>query len=364
MLRPLLTLTALAILLQSSCVAVRTGQDGEPSGASRNKSAKQSLLAGFQLFNGAVERAPETVLADLEEARSSASGDELKAIDTLLPILGDQVHHQPVSPAAERLLGKLLQQYGKEHPEDFEVQLTVAKGLDRVETDLQTGSGSGSSGDGDTSTPAATVTRALTLSGTFPNQSLAHEYLAKVLASAGGDQLSGMRSYVRCLQLDPNSVPCRNGLKLMAAEYTQPICVEYAKSKFSVQRAYSQAKRLGARATSVTLMGQKLYLDPRLALTGGDIQEISKAATKGDDSWLVTLTPEGAQRYFTLTTELASKQDFALIRINGKAVSAPRVLSPVDGGQLSITLGGFDPAKLCQQNRRRSLPPDLADVIR
>ena len=363
MLPPNLGVISLLLLQLCSCVAARHGQDGEPSAASRSKSAKQSLLAGLQCFNGATDRAPSAVLSDLDDSRAFASSEELKAIGTLQPILSGQVNHQPLSPAEERLLGILLQQFGKDHPEDFEVQLTVAKGLDRVERDLQTRIGGGTTGDGESFTPAATVLRALTLVGAFANQSRAHEYLAFMLTSAGGDQLSGMRSYLRCLQLDPGSIPCRTGFKLMAADYTQPKCVEYSRGKFSVQRAYSQAKRLAIGAASVTVQGQKLYTDPRLSLTGSDIQEISPASAPSDHTWVVTLTPSGAQHYFSLTSELAAKQDYALIRIDGIPVAAPRVMSPVDSGQLSIPHAGINPAKICQKTQRRSLPPDLVDVV-
>ena len=362
--RPLLVAVLLLLLQQSGCVAARYGDGSEPSGASRSTTAKQSLLAGFQLFNGALERAPTQVLGDLDEARGGASGEELKAIDTLKPLLEDQLSHQPISPASERLLGRLLQQFGKEHSDDFEVQLTVAIGLDRIDKDLQATTGHEAVGDSDSITSTSSVVRALTLVGAFPNQSRAHAYLAKMQASAGGDQISGMRSYVRCLQLDPNSVPCRTGFKLMAAEFTKATCTAYSPAKFSIQRAYSQTKR-GSKSTSlVTLNDRRFYVDQRIALNGNDLQDISPAAASADDTWLVTLTPEGAQRYAALTSELAAKQDFVLIRIDGKAVSAARVFSTVDSGQLSIPRSGVDPAKLCQKSQRRSLPPDLVDLVR
>ena len=360
---PNLAVVILVLLQLCGCIAARHGQEGEPSGASPNRSAKQSLLAGFQYFNGTADRTPAVVLGDLGESRDGASSEELKAIDALRPILGGLVNHQPLSPTDEGLLGKLLQQFGKEHPEDFEVQLAVAKGLDRVERDLQTRISGSATGDSESFTPAATVLRGLTLVGAFPNQSRAHEYLALMLASAGGDQLSGMRSFVRCLQLDPGSIPCRTGFKLLAADYIQPKCLEYGRSKFSIQRAYRQAKRLAAGATSVTVLGQKFYPDPRLSLTGSDIQEISPALAQSDHTWLVTLTPSGAQRYFSLTSELAAKQDYALIRIDGKPVAALRVMSPVDSGQLGIPQAGINPAKICQKTQRRSLPPDLTDAV-
>jgi hypothetical protein len=249
----------------------------------------------------------------------------------------------------------------RDHPEDFDLQLATTKGLDFIGNILHSNATKASSPEEEGSGAPNALSRALSLVGKFPNQSRAHAHLAEVLAVSGGDQVTAMRSFVRCLQLDPNNRDCRSGLKSLAAEYSRPRCREYKQSGFAVHRA--GVKAAGSKSRKFTVDKLELFIDGSPLLTGVDIAEVVAASSNPAQS-LVTLKPNAAARFEVQTEDVAKTEGYLVILLNGKAVGAPRVLSPVSNGQLSLSVSGSKLDGVCKSFDTRKLPADVVGILR
>lgn len=83
------------------------------------------------------------------------------------------------------------------------------------------------------------------------------------------------------------------------------------------------------------------YTLGKVELDGGNVSGVKAGAGTGVD-WIVNLTldQEGTQAFGRLTTDLAKKtppQNQLAIVVNGRAVTAPTVMSPITAGKIQIS---------------------------
>ena len=350
----------LLLPLLGACVLMRTGTDSDPAAA--KKTAPESLLAAVQFLSGGVGQQAQSILEDLDRAETTANTGELYAIKKLRPLIEQLQEKDPsLKPRDNANAAKVMNLVARDHPEDFDLQLATTKGLDFIGNILHSNATKASSPEEEGSGAPNALSRALSLVGKFPNQSRAHAHLAEVLAVSGGDQVTAMRSFVRCLQLDPNNRDCRSGLKSLAAEYSRPRCREYKQSGFAVHRA--GVKAAGSKSRKFTVDKLELFIDGSPLLTGVDIAEVVAASSNPAQS-LVTLKPNAAARFEVQTEDVAKTEGYLVILLNGKAVGAPRVLSPVSNGQLSLSVSGSKLDGVCKSFDTRKLPADVVGILR
>ena len=350
----------LLLPLLGACVLMRNGTDSDP--ATAKKTAPESLLAAVQLLGGGVGQQGQSVLEDLNAAETTANTGELYAIKKLRPLIEQLQEKDPsLKPRDYANAAKVMNIIARDHPEDFDLQLATTKGLDFIGNILHANATQARSPEEEGSGAPNALSRALNLVGRFPNQSRAHAHLAEVLAVSGGDQVTAMRSFVRCLQLDPNNRDCRSGLKSLAAEYRRPRCREYKRDGFTVHRA--GVKAVGSKSRKFTVDKLELFIDGVPLLTGVDIAEVVSAPGSASQT-VVTLKPNAAARFEVQTEDLARADGYLIVLLKGTAIGAPRVLSPVSNGQLSLAVHGYKLDEVCKSFDVRKLPADVIGILR
>ncbi len=343
-----------------ACVLMRTTTDSDP--ATARKSAPEALLVAVQLLGGGVGEQAQQVLKDLDQAESTASTSELSAIKKLRPLVERLTEADPTLSAKDYSnAAKVMNLIARDHPDDFDLQLATIKALDFVGQILHSSSTQVNSPEDEGAGAPNAMSRALGLVGKFPNQSRAHAHLAEVLAASGGDQLTAMRSFVRCLQLDPNNKECRSGLRAVTREYGRARCREYRADAVTVHRAVPKAK--GRNWQRVVVGKQSLMMDKVALLDGRDIAEVAEVPGQRSQS-MITFRPSAAAKFEGWTEELAQSESYLVIKVGGKAVAAPRVLSSAGSGQLAVSVASSTVDKSCKLYERRRLPDDVASVLR
>lgn len=341
----LVTLALLGAAL-TGCVATRTRELSEAP-----KSAKQALLNAVGVFDGMSKLPAADALADLEDFQKEGSLKEQDLIDELMPSLDrltqkdvkiDQGDYRTVLSVMDRMT--LL------YPDDFDLQLRLTQSMAAVERAL--GPDSGGSG----------VTNARLLAARFSGQARAHELLGRLTVESDGALIEAVRSYARCLDLDPSNAKCKDGLKATAKAYTQPKCTVFHKDRLGLYAATEKpAGKTKAQGRKVVVDKQTLYLEREPGLTGADVQEMVKAGDRTDAGVDVILTPRGSARFADLTARLAGK-GFLVIMVDGKAKSAPKVMSAVETGRFRLA-EAVDMKRLCKKMEGDKLPPDLAGKV-
>jgi hypothetical protein len=339
---------------------MRTTTDSDPS--TSKKSAPEALLVAVQLLGGGVGEQAQQVLKDLEQAESTATPGELGAIKKLRPLVGRLTESDPTLSAKDYAgAARVMNLIARDHPDDFDLQLATTKALDFVGQILHSSATQLTSPEDEGAGAPNAMSRALSLVGKFPSQSRAHAHLAEVLAASGGDQLTAMRSFVRCLQLDPNNKECRSGLRALTREYSRARCREYRPEAVTVHRATKKAKGRGWQR--IVVGNQNLMMDKSALLTGRDVAEVSDIPGQRGQS-LITLRPSAAALFEGWTQEMAQTESYLVVQVAGKAVATPRVLSAADSGQLTVNVASAVVDKSCRLFERRRLPDEIASILR
>ncbi|MBM4253775.1 MAG: hypothetical protein FJ146_17550 [Deltaproteobacteria bacterium] len=350
----------LLLPLLGACVLMRTAPDSDPAAA--KKSAPEALLVAVQLLGGGVGEQAQQVLRDLDQAEATATPGELGAIKKLRPLVERLTASDPTLSAKDYArAARVMNLIARDHPDDFDLQLATTKALDFVGQILHSSPTQLTSPEDERVGAPNALSRALSLVGKFPSQSRAHAHLAEVLTASGGDQLTAMRSFVRCLQLDPNNKECRSGLRVLTKEYTRARCREYRSDAVTVYRAAPKAKGRGWQR--VTVGKQILMMDKAPLLNGTDIAEVSDLPGQRGQS-MMTLRPAAAARFEGWTEEMAQNESYLVVQVAGKAVAAPRVLSAAGNGQLTLNVASATVEKSCRLFERRRLPDDIASILR
>ena len=64
------------------------------------------------------------------------------------------------------------------------------------------------------------------------------------------------------------------------------------------------------------------------------------------------------------TEDLARADGYLIVLLKGTAIGAPRVLSPVSNGQLSLAVHGYKLDEVCKSFDVRKLPADVIGILR
>jgi hypothetical protein len=368
-------------LLLTGCVFARSTHavtsDSAPSVA-------RVLVQGYGLFDGAGKGTPEEVLAALKAAQSTAQGAEKLDVDGLIPLVQKLAAGvQTLTPDDYRAVAKLMERTMATHPDDFDLQLSLASGIDTLDAVAR---GSGDPGEG-----GEALTRARALAARFPGQARAHAHLGQVIAATGGDEVQALRCFARCLSLDPGNLSCRGSFRTLADEYERPRCSKFKTDAFGLHPAYERGQGpRGSGREEVRVGGQTLGMEKAAALDGADVEDIdiggrpaggagsgAQAVGRGEDGTAfrpvdgpevgmltIYLTPAAAARFSDLTARLARERGYLAIVANGTVVSAAKVMSQMDGGSLQIDGTGIDLKTLCATFETTGLPDDLQGIRR
>ena len=122
-------------------------------------------------------------------------------------------------------------------------------------------------------------------------------------------------------------------------------------------------KAAGSKSRKFTVDKLELFIDGSPLLTGVDIAEVVAAPSSPSQS-VITLKPNAAARFEAQTEDVAKTEGYLVILLNGKAVGAPRVLSPVSNGQLSLSVSGPKLDGVCKSFDTRKLPADVVGILR
>lgn len=355
------------MLAVSGCVASRSGTEAEPSAeTSSGRTPKESLLAALALFDGSGRVAPKTLIAELERLRGKVPSPERELVERTLPLLRRyEAAPESIGALDLRNAGDLMAKLAAAYPRDFELQLATAAGIHRIES---TGGEDGGPRIEADAASRSSLARAEALVAGFPGEARAYAHLAGVLSSHENKALAAMRAYVKCAELDPRQKACLSGFQTLADDWLKPRCAAFKESGFGAHAAYEKpAKAL----TKVTVSGRMLFMEPRPALTGAHVQDVTETPPEGGaraggsagatHALQIALTPQGAGRYADLTRAVADKSGYLAIRIGKELVAAPRVMSAIDSGLL--VLGSDKPLPwrdMCVRFETRRLPPDLA----
>ena len=95
--------------------------------------------------------------------------------------------------------------------------------------------------------------------------------------------------------------------------------------------------------------GTHLYLHQEAFVTEADVDSAAAIIQQGEPAIAVLLTPAGAQKLANVTRQNVGKR--CGIVLNGKLVSSPRILDPINGGRALIT-GDFSEAEAHRIVRR------------
>lgn len=343
----------LLALALPGCVMSRTERSDRPTEvAEPARSAEQAILEALALFTGEGQRtSAAAALSGLERHADASDPTERELIATLTPVVGKVASGSaPLAAADYRSLADVMERMAARRPADFEVQYAMVRGMRAMDTALR---------DAGAETSATSENRARNLAARFPSQARAQAHLAQTLETS--DETGAMRSYARCLRLDPSAPACKSGLKAVTERYQEPRCTKVSPAKFAVHPAFeanaatAKSGRRGLKPIKVDK--RQLLMEIKPALTGQDVDEVQASG----DGLTLTLSPKGTAALAAVTARLAERQGFLAILVGGKVHTAPQVMSSVETG--TLRLEGVAQSRLCTKLERRPLPPDVAGVV-
>lgn len=354
-LTPFVTLL-LSTALTSGCVMTRT--DRSPESSREAITSEQAIINGLTVMTGlpAGSRvSPEQALADLQDHEDATDPKEKDMIGTLVPVITKVVDAEgSITPDEYRRVYDVMERMADMRPNDFEVQYAMATGMTAMASSLKSAGGD---------VPQTGETRAKNLASKFPTQARAYAHLGATVAPI--DEELAMRSYARCMKLDPGIVGCKTGLIAVAGRFQEPRCTKVDAKRFSLHPAYAPnaaTAKAGRKGLKPIKLGKRqLLMTAKAAIDGSSIEEAVGNNDLQDPNVTVTLTPQATAKLAEVTAELAERQGFLAIVIDGKAQSAPQVMSPIESGV--VVVSGVALSKLCSKLEKRTLPPDIAPLL-
>lgn len=343
----------LILSVMPACVMSRTerGSDSPQEILSPDETiqAAAALIAGT-----GSRRTPSQVLANLERHGGSPEAEERETMQALTPLVEKLAEGKELTTDDYRTAKVVMSKAAARRPNDFATQHGMTVAITAVESLMQARGEDGSNGR---------ESRAKELVARFPGQALAHAHLGQVTDDV--DPALAMRSFARCIKLDPGVVACKDGLKASAARYQEPRCAQISAKKLAFHAAYlpnaatAKAGRKGLKPIKVD--SRQLLMETKASLDGTAVDDAQQSGEGKDTSVTLTFSPQGAATLAAQTTRLAERQGFLVIMVEGKVHAAPQVMSPIESG--TVRMSGVTLVRLCTKLEARPLPPDVAGLI-
>lgn len=188
----------------------------------------------------------------------------------------------------------------------------------------------------------------------YPKESLAHGWLAFVLAEERADAKLILGALKRCVDLNPHA-KCAQTYADTAAEYQRPRCTGAALIK--PLTASAAREKPGA---PLAANGRTYAVDPEPFLRSTDFTEV----TVDDDGNLSLATsPAATTRLADETGALIKTGSSVVLKLGDDVLLVAQLRERITTGQLRVTRGQGKPAfeleKLCRSVERPQVPAEL-----
>ncbi|MGZ3660533.1 MAG: SecDF P1 head subdomain-containing protein [Bdellovibrionota bacterium] len=204
----------------------------------------------------------------------------------------------------------------------------------------------------------------------FPHEPRAHFLNAKLLESEMGPPEEIIRSYKRCLELDPRDSWCGKSYSDAGNEYEATFC-KGEDLDSSLGFYLSSPERNAQYPKTLRFQPKNIFVQKTPRLVGKDIARLRVVPPGPNQSGAVDelqieMTPAGARKLSDLTTNNVRK--FLAVAVKGRAILNASINTPVTGGLVVVTMG-MDPkngdraervfADACRKPTTRRVPRDL-----
>lgn len=351
-----------------SCLSACTLKREYPSEPEAIPNSAEAILSGTEAFTGAGHDTPDVALSKLDAAWPASSEQERRIIDKLRILLAKINGDRWSLSATDYLeLTKILSATAQIKPRDFSLQLRIASTIDAIEplAAARPNSSIESAPRLSQNAANAAVMRAKNLRDAFPDEARAHAFFGRTLATSGQDDVGAIRSFGRCLELDPRNAACKVTLLALADEFQRPRCFAFKSGSISTYPAYVSPKGRGHLSLrKVKFRGQDFYLEKAPLLTEKDVEVGSESPGRLDGPNLLRfkLRRSALERLEGESAALVAKRGDLATFLGQDLMQVTPVMSAVSQG-LVIRTAGSKLKDLCLKLEQPPLPQEVERLI-